>query len=135
MLLDATAAERIKKRRALIALTPLIDVVFILLLFFMLASSFLDWHTIKLSTPTTQGLVKQSSGGAVLIRVGANGVLDLNGQPVQLNQIAAGLRRFLDANADQRILIRPADGVPLQPVVAILDEVKEAGAHNVSLTR
>lgn len=125
-----------QRKRVLIALTPLIDVVFILLLFFLLASSFLQWQTIKLSTPQTQGVVKQqNSGGAVLIRVGANGVVDLNGRPIQLHEIAQGLERFLTRNPDQRVLVRPAEGVPLQPVVAILDEVKAAGVRNVSLTR
>ena len=38
-------------RRRLISLTPLIDVVFILLIFFMLASSFLDWRAIGLDAP------------------------------------------------------------------------------------
>ncbi|OOC09384.1 ExbD/TolR family protein, partial [Thioalkalivibrio halophilus] len=36
------------RRRNLISLTPLIDVVFILLVFFMLASSFLDWRAVEL---------------------------------------------------------------------------------------
>ena len=39
------------RRRPLISLTPLIDVVFILLVFFMLASSFLDWRSIDLNAP------------------------------------------------------------------------------------
>ena len=46
-----TLAAAAQKKRPLISLTPLIDVVFILLVFFMLASSFLDWRSIDLSTP------------------------------------------------------------------------------------
>lgn len=123
------------RRRTLIALTPLIDVVFILLLFFLLASSFLEWHTIKLTTPATQGVVKSQSGGAVLIRIGANGVLDLNGKTILINELSGKLKEFIAKKPDQKILIRPVEGVPLQPVVAILDAVKEAGARNVALTR
>ena len=48
--------QRASRRRALIGLTPLIDVVFILLVFFMLASSFLDWRAIDLTAPA-RGLV------------------------------------------------------------------------------
>ncbi len=123
------------RRRALIGLTPLIDVVFILLLFFLLASSFLDWHTINLTTPATQGIVKGSSGGAVLIRLGANGALDLNGRPVLIDELPSKLAQFLTNKPEQKILVRPATGVPLQPVVHVLDAVKEAGGTNVSLTR
>ena len=123
------------RRRALIGLTPLIDVVFILLLFFLLASSFLDWHTIKLTTPATQGMVAGSSGGAVLIRLAANGALDMNGQPVLIDELPSQLAQFLANKPDQKILVRPAKGVPLQPVIFVLDAVKEAGGRNVSLTR
>ena len=123
------------RRRPLIGLTPLIDVVFILLLFFLLASSFLEWHTIKLTTPATQGLVAGSSGGAILIRIGTNGALDMNGQPVLIDELPSKLNQFLANKPDQKILVRPAKGVPLQPVVYVLDAVKEAGGQNVSLTR
>lgn len=133
MQFEATTDQ--SRRRSLISLTPLIDVVFILLLFFLLASSFLEWHTIKLSTPATQGMTAGSSGGAVLIRLGSNGVLDINGQPIQIDQLSDRLVQFLDKKPDQKILVRPAKGVPLQPVVKVLDAVKEAGGINVSLTR
>lgn len=123
------------RRRALIGLTPLIDVVFILLLFFLLASSFLEWNTIKLTTPATQGMVAGSSGGAVLIRLGSNGALDMNGQPILIDELMSKLKQLLTDKPDQKILVRPAKGVPLQPVVSVLDAVKEAGGRNVSLTR
>ena len=128
----ATAKNR---PRTLIGLTPLIDVVFILLLFFLLASSFLEWHTIKLTTPATQGMTGGSTDGAVLIRLGSNGGLDMNGHPVLIDELTAKLSQFLTSNPEQKILVRPAKGVPLQPVVRVLDAVQEAGGSNVSLTR
>ena len=44
-------ANNARRRRPLISLTPLIDVVFILLVFFMLTSTFLDWRPIELNAP------------------------------------------------------------------------------------
>lgn len=129
------ASEGQTRRRTLIGLTPLIDVVFILLLFFLLASSFLKWHTIKLTTPATQGMVAGSSGGAVLIRLGANGALDMNGRPILIDELSGKLSQFLAGKPDQKILVRPSKGVPLQPVVHVLDAVQKAGGRNVSLTR
>jgi len=134
MQFEATSVDQ-TRRRALIGLTPLIDVVFILLLFFLLASNFLEWHTITLTTPATQGVVKGTSGGAVLIRLGSNGALDMNGQPVLIEELPVKVGQFLAKKPDQKILVRPAKGVPLQPVVHVLDAIKEAGALNVSLTR
>lgn len=123
------------RKRALIGLTPLIDVVFILLLFFLLASSFLDWRTIRLSTPATLGTTASAASGAVLIRLAANGAIDFNGKPIAIEELRENLEGVLGSRSDQKILVRPARGVPLQPVVNVLDTIKEMGGRNVSLTR
>ena len=62
-----------RRRRALVSLTPLIDVVFILLLFFMLASNFLDLHSIALDAPTGAA-GKPAVEGALLVDVRLDGV-------------------------------------------------------------
>ncbi|WP_119459440.1 ExbD/TolR family protein [Rhodospirillaceae bacterium SYSU D60014] len=120
--------------KRLISLTPLIDVVFILLIFFMLASSFLDWRAIMLDAPAAQA-AGTSMDGAVLIRVMADGSLDLGGSPVTLDALDERLRPHLDRKPDQRVLIQPAAGVPLQRVVTVLDAATAAGVSNLSLTR
>jgi biopolymer transport protein ExbD len=120
--------------KRLISLTPLIDVVFILLIFFMLASSFLDWRAITLDAPAAQA-AGTSMDGAVLIRVMADGSLDLGGSPVTLDDLNERLRPHLDRKPDQRVLIQPAAGVPLQRVVTVLDAATAAGVSNLSLTR
>src|SRR3546814_18552679 len=69
-------------RRRLISLTPLIDVVFILLVFFMLASSFVDWRAIVLDTPAAATRAGASEG-ALLVRVGRDRI-DFAGAPTDL---------------------------------------------------
>ena len=129
------AADTIRRRRSLVMLTPLVDVVFILLVFFMLASSFLDRQVIGLLTPPS---AIQSSGtptGAVLIRIRRDGSLNLSGQPmtpVQLAQEVAG-RSVSDAQVSY--LVQPDAGVSLQRVVSVVDLLNSSGARNVSLLR
>lgn len=118
-------------RRARISLTPLIDVVFILLVFFMLASSFLDWRAIDLSAPPASG-GNQSLKGAMLVDIRADG-LRFGAQPMDLEAIAARVAERLRDEPDQRILIRPAQGVPLQRAIDVLDRLAEGGAQNLAL--
>ncbi|WP_086464761.1 ExbD/TolR family protein [Oceanibaculum nanhaiense] len=122
------------KRRQIISLTPLIDVVFILLIFFMLASSFLDWRTITLNTPG-QAVATPDMEGAMLVRLRADGTLDLAGEALSGEQLQARLQAALARKPDQRVLVRPERGVVMQRAVAVLDLVAATGIKDVSLVR
>lgn len=120
-----------RRRRNLIGLTPLIDVVFILLMFFMLASSFLDWRAIELDPPQRAGS-GEAMTGATLVEVRASG-LRLAGEPIELPTLVQRLREQADNDPDRRVLIRPAEGVSLQRTVDVLDRLDTADIDNVSL--
>ena len=99
------------RRRPLISLTPLIDVVFILLIFFMLASSFLDWRAIDLTAPGHAG-ASPSMDGALLVEVRPEG-LRLGGQRVSLASLTGKVRARLAQQPNQKVLVKPSAGVPL----------------------
>ena len=65
----------------LISLTPLIDVVFILLVFFMLASSFLDWRSVDLTVSSGAGAAT-SAQRAILISLQADGSVSVGSKPI-----------------------------------------------------
>ena len=124
---------RPRRRRQADQLTPLIDVVFILLVFFMLASSFLDWRSIVLSAPSA-GAASAAMEGALLVEVRAQG-LRLSGRPVTLEELESRVRSRLADKPDQAVFLKPSAGVPLQRAVAVLDRLSAAGATRLSLTR
>lgn len=128
-----TLLSRPARKRALIGLTPLIDVVFILLIFFMLASSFLDWRAIRLNAPVSAG-TGGSSEGALLVEILPDG-LRLAAQTLTMDELAKRISERLTEKPEQRILIRAVDGIPLQRTVDLLDRLKSSGATNMSLMR
>lgn len=119
------------RRRRLISLTPLIDVVFILLVFFMLASSFLDWRSIVLAAPMP-GAGATAMEGAMLVEVRAEG-LRVAGRPVRLDELDGRIRPRLAETAGLSIFVKPSAGVPLQRAVAVLDRLSAAGVTRLSL--
>ena len=124
-------ANSARRRRSLISLTPLIDVVFILLVFFMLASSFLDWRAIELDPPQRAGN-GDAMTGAMLVEVRGDG-LRLAGQKIELPALVERLRQQADSDPDLRVMIRPGEGVSLQRTVDVLDRLDNADIDNVSL--
>lgn len=127
-------ATRAGRRRALVSLTPLIDVVFILLVFFMLASSFQDWRAIELATPGRTGSSGPSMVGALLVEVRPDG-LRLSAEPLSLEALAARVRRRVAGQPDVRVVVRPSHGVALQETVRVLDTLATTGVTGLSLVR
>ncbi|TVS00545.1 MAG: biopolymer transporter ExbD [Rhodospirillales bacterium] len=118
-------------RRRLISLTPLVDVVFILLVFFMLASSFIDWRAIDLTVPAVP-IAGAATEPLWLVDIGPDG-LRLAGEPVSPGVLAARLNERLAVAPEQRVLVRPAAGVPLQDAVDVLGTLSTAGVRRIAL--
>lgn len=118
----------------LISLTPLIDVVFILLVFFMLASSFLDWRSINLTVSSGVGAAT-SDQRAILISLKSDGSIVVGSRPVSKQALRPVMTAKLAEDREQRVVIRSDDGVPLQRAVNTLDLLRTIGATNVSLSR
>ncbi|MEM0942374.1 MAG: biopolymer transporter ExbD [Pseudomonadota bacterium] len=112
-------------------MTPLIDVVFILLVFFMLASSFLDWRSIKLASA---GQAAGGGGveGALLVELTPQGVR-LSGERLSETELATRLSARLAESPEQRLLLRPAPGVEMQGMVQLMDLLAAAGARDIAL--
>lgn len=134
-------------RRKRIPVTPLIDVIFILVMFFLLSSSFGIWRPLEVALGVNAGQdpaqePRQEFCGvqvpAVLISLKGQGGtgsvrMTVNGQPVSLNGLQAELNRLAGLGAGSAVLIPSAD-VEFQQVVDVLDAARASDIHKVSLT-
>jgi len=127
--------ESAARRRRLISLTPLIDVVFILLIFFMLATSFLEWRSFSLGIPGDSQITDLESE-VVMVRLLADGGLEVDGEP--MTDTAALVVRFREIFADdpdQLVIVRPDGEVALQRVVTVVERLNAAGGNRITLNR
>ncbi|MEM1164563.1 MAG: biopolymer transporter ExbD, partial [Pseudomonadota bacterium] len=107
-------APRIRRKPSL---TPMIDVVFLLLVFFMLAARFGLDSAIPLTPAASGG--GGYTGAPRLVTVGPDGV-KLNGAATSTEVIASQLRLLMQ-NDNDIVVVRAADGATLQHVVDIMD--------------
>ena len=114
-------------------MTPLIDVVFLLLVFFMLASTFLQYSRIDV-TGSRPGRAASAISGSQYIRVHAGGRIDLNGAPVPLDGLAAALDRKAREEGS-RVIVRPAGDASTQHLVTVLEAVGRARIAEVIVAR
>ncbi|WP_420332178.1 ExbD/TolR family protein [Roseibium sp.] len=129
-----------KRRR--IPLTPLIDVIFILVMFFLLSSTFGIWRPLDVAlgggdrSDVSETAVAQG-GPAILINLRAvpgavQPQLVVNGIIVPLNMLVQELDRLAAAGAQAAVLI-PDAATDFQQVVRVLDEAKSSRLKRVSL--
>lgn len=113
--------ERPARRRNSIVLTSLVDVMFVLLFFFMLASSYLDWGTLDVHIGGKAAASPGALPPAHVLLLRPDGQWRLDGQPLDPARLEAALP------SASRVVVQPASGVSLQELVAVVDRLKAAG--------
>ncbi|WP_225073819.1 biopolymer transporter ExbD [Desulfuromonas sp. CSMB_57] len=123
--------EHVAERKSL-DLTPMLDVVFLLLIFFLLTSIFAR-PLLPLDLPeAASGQVLQEP--EISLSIQRDGTLDLNGDRVIREELAEKLAVLLSARTRERdVSLRSDRGVPFGQVVEIMDLAKQAGAENISV--
>lgn len=117
---------------ALITMTPLVDVMMILLVFFMVTSTYLDLDMMPMvQQQDDSGGTATGPTATLLIRITADGSARLRGQPLSTAQLAAAL----DAQPGARVLILPSGGANVQGLVSAIQAATEAGAENLRVVR
>ncbi|PKQ11654.1 MAG: biopolymer transporter ExbD [Alphaproteobacteria bacterium HGW-Alphaproteobacteria-1] len=104
------------------SLTPMIDVVFLLLVFFMLAARF--GHDLSLPM-LTGGTPSAYDGPPRLVAITGDGVA-LNGRALPLGALADALGPLMETPEDI-VVLRPAEGVPLARLIEVSDTLAAAG--------
>jgi biopolymer transport protein ExbD len=111
------------RRRAVIRLTPLIDMVFILLVFFMLASSFLDWRSLTLDTSAATSQPEPSEQEPFVVAIHGERLL-LNGEAMALETLIQRAR--VRQPVDSRVSLQPIGDTGVQRVISVLDALSAA---------
>lgn len=118
-----------------ISLAPMIDVLFILLVFFMVTSTYLDLDMIPAVAPdeATASAPAGPPGPTRLIRIGADGVPALSGRALHGPALDAAL---VEAAADRaQVLVLPSGAAPLQALVSVMDAGARAGLPDMRVLR
>ncbi|MGD9889181.1 MAG: ExbD/TolR family protein [Halothiobacillaceae bacterium] len=115
-------------------MTPLIDVVFLLLIFFMLTASFTQAQRLQVELPKAeQGEAIKDPAKNWVIEIDAEGNYALNGEALAGDQLTLRLRELPERTDDTVILIRADAKTEHQAVVQALDAARAAGLLHIGL--
>ena len=125
--------DRGSPRRARIEILPLIDIVFLLLVFFIYAMLSMAVHrgvAVNLPTSSTAGIEEQLSL-SVTVRENGRILLDIN--PILLKDLAGVLREKAREGKGSQVHLFADKGVPYQLLIKVLDQIRAADLSNIVL--
>jgi biopolymer transport protein TolR len=114
-----------------INVTPLVDVVLVLLIIFMVTAPVLQ-SGIEVSVPKTK-TVKAISEERLVVTINSKQQLFLGNDPININEIGAKLREKIRDPQGQSIYVRADENVPFGLFATVMDAVKAVGISNVSI--
>ena len=126
--------RRARRNVVLMNVTPLIDVVFILLVFFMLTTNFARFRLIGVDAPEETEIV-QDPAAAIVILLKQDGTFQYDGNPTELSQIADQVAAITAVDPGRPFLVRPEKGVSMQEALDVFQLSREAGAYAISFSR
>jgi biopolymer transport protein ExbD len=115
-----------------IDLTPMLDIVFIMLIFFIVTSSFIREAGITVQTPSADTAENQPRGN-ILIAVDANGEIWMDGQQVDVRSVRAAVERMRVDQPDSSVVVQADRDARSGLVIRVMDQVRLAGVMDVAL--
>ena len=119
-----------------INLTPLIDVVFLLLIFFMVSTTFDRHAKLKVQLPEASAKMEQKQEEPIVLSIDANGKYYINDRQVvntKLNTLKMALRKSVGDRKDVALVLRADAKTPHQSVVRAMDAASQLGLTRLSI--
>ncbi|GLX84752.1 biopolymer transporter ExbD [Thalassotalea loyana] len=127
------ARKRIREEEeAAIDMTPMLDIVFIMLIFFIVTTSFVKEAGIEVNKPSAVNQTKHKNAN-VFIAVNGAGEVWLDKKKVDIERVAAKLEKLLAEQPTDVIFIQADKEATHNNVVKVMDAIKEAGVDQISI--
>lgn len=134
----AMTIRRPRRSGPLISLVPMIDVLLILLVFFMVTSTYLNLDMIpavrQQDDTAPQGAAPEA-GRTLMIRLGQDGIATVRGRPITAAGLAGLIGETLAADPLAQIVVLPSGAATTQALISVMDAATQAGAVRLRVIR
>ena len=124
--------RRQQQEEAQIDLTSMLDIVFIMLIFFIVTSSFVRESGVEVNRPAATSAISQKDAG-IFVAVTSNSDVYIDKRMVDLERVQASLENLLLDKPDASLVIQADELAYSGVVVKVMDAAKQAGINNIAL--
>ena len=123
-----------RKKSFRMDMAPLIDVVFILLIFFMLTFSVLG-QAMDVNLPDGEAQPQPNLQEDINIMIDRDGLIRINGEPIEITDLRLELKTRLDARKEKLVSLETFDTTKFEMFTTVLDISRQAGAKDFNIIR
>ncbi|MBN1276335.1 MAG: biopolymer transporter ExbD [Deltaproteobacteria bacterium] len=123
--------KKAKEDETILGITPLIDIVFLLLIFFMMTSHFGIVSGININLPRAGQQVSDWETDRLVLMIDKDGRIYLKGETIDINSLDQKLKAFVENNATASLVLEADRDVKHGLVVQVMDLAKRAGVVSI----
>jgi len=124
--------RRKKEQVSDVDMSPLIDMVFILLIFFMVSSTFTKDMKLDLERPGASSASRASSK-VIRVYIDNTGETYVDGQPIKTWAIQGKLREMMRTATEKAVLVITDDSISVDKLIDVVDQCRLSGAQDVAV--
>ncbi len=113
-------------------MTPMLDIVFIMLIFFIVTATFVNERGIDVTRPDSDEPPKTQSV-TILISISESGVISLEDRDIDVRAVRANVERLVAENPESSVVIQADPQSESKVLVGVMDQARLAGAAGVSI--
>lgn len=123
-----------KKEKSFVSIniTSLIDVVFMLVIFFMLSSSF-NKSSIPISLPSSENSIQSSDTESIRVTISKENIIFLNDSITSIKNLSSESQKLLTSLGTRNAVLYSDENVSLGFMISVIDELTKSGIENVSV--
>lgn len=118
---------------AQVDMTPMLDIVFIMLIFFIVTTSFVKERALEVNRPKENQSQNNTPTKSLSIRIDEDGKINMNGREVDIRRVVANIQTFLAENNTDSAAIQAHEETEHGIVVEVMNQAKVAGISKVSV--
>jgi len=127
------ARKRIREEdEAAVDMTPMLDIVFIMLIFFIVSTSFLKEAGIEVDKPKASNSQKASKAN-IFVAINENGEIWMDRRQVDVERVAANIESMLAETPTDVVVIQADEEATHGVVVKVMDQIKAAGIDRITI--
>ena len=124
--------QRAAEEESNVDITPMLDVVFIMLIFFIVTANFVKDPGLEVSRPDSTTSETQDNAG-ILIALGGKGEIWIDGRRIDVRQVKANVLRLKQEKPEAAVVIRADREAIAEDFVQVMDGVRAAGIRDISI--
>ena len=114
-------------------MTPMLDIVFIMLIFFIVTATFVNERGLDVTRPDSDEPQPNQQNVTILISIAESGTVSMDGRDVDFRAVRANVERLIAENPDSSVVVQADPRSESKLLVGVMDQARLAGAAGVSI--